>query len=166
MGADLGECRDPLPNRHPRDVGAKILDLADEIIAGRIGELRHARVQTAAHHHIGEGDAGCQDLHPRLAWPRLRCLALHDLEHLRPTLLRKEHLLLLHPRVLSVVAVLRKACLMPSSRPKNASNRKSISSTGIGIPGRKFSCSSATGAMTIRARVARSLDKPDGGSPH
>src|SRR5918998_2665417 len=161
MGADLGECRDPLPNRHPRDVGAKILDLADEIIAGRIGELRHARVQTVAHHYIGEGDAGCQDLHPRLARTRPRCLALHDLEHLRPTLLRKEHLLLLHPRVLSVVAVLRIADLIAEQPAKNASNRKSIFCTDNGILGRKFSYSSATGAMTIRARAARSLAKLD-----
>jgi hypothetical protein len=116
------------PTRYARGVGAKILDLADEVIAGRKGKVRHARVQTVTHHHIGEGDAGCQYLHPRLARTRLRCIALHNLEHLRPTLLRKEHLLLLHPRVLSFV-VPRVACFMPSSRPKNASNRKS---SGLG----------------------------------
>lgn len=102
MGADLGERRDPLPDHYPRDVGAKILDLTDKVVAGSKGEVRHTRVQTVAHHHIGESDAGCQDLHPRLAGTWLRHLTLHDLEYLRPTLPRKKHLLLFHPRVLSV----------------------------------------------------------------
>jgi hypothetical protein len=61
----------------------------------------------------------------------------------------------------SVVAVLRVAGLIVEQPAKNASNHKSIFCTDNGIRGRKFSYSSAAGAMTIRAKVARSLAELD-----
>jgi hypothetical protein len=61
----------------------------------------------------------------------------------------------------SVVAVLWVVGLIAEQPAKNASNRKSIFCRDNGIRGRKFSYSSAMCAMTLRARVARSLAKLD-----